>query len=238
VTLSIVTDVGSHGTHVAGIAAACASDAGDGGSGVAAPFEGVAPGTQIVSCRIGDTRVKGMETGPGLTRALAAVLANKCDVINMSYGEPTMTPDAGRFVALANVRSLPAPRRYALRACMRRDSAVCMGRDSAVCPDDASWLHQVCRRYNVSQQMNPPRAGGGAGRWSHLCGECGKCRPRTHDRRRPRRHLLGAHLRGCTRLSRVRGCRSLPPCHLPARRLAGPAVQLEQPRWGPRRAPI
>ena len=57
----------------------------------------------MVSCKIGDTRLKGMESGPGLTRALGTVLENKCDVINMSYGEPTMTPDAGRFVELAKV---------------------------------------------------------------------------------------------------------------------------------------
>ena len=107
-TLSIVTDVGAHGTHVAGIAAACmrhGSDGAEGGGAAAtAPFDGVAPGAQIVSCKIGDTRVSGMETGPGLSRALAAVLENGCDVINMSYGEPTMTPNEGRIVDLINVR--------------------------------------------------------------------------------------------------------------------------------------
>eukprot|EP00892_Ulva_mutabilis_P003276 jgi/Ulvmu1/131/UM001_0135.1 len=99
-TLSVVTDVGAHGTHVAGIAAACMRH--DGEDAATAPFDGVAPGAQIVSCKIGDTRVGGMETGPGLSRALAAVLDNKCDVINMSYGEPTMTPNQGRIVDLIN----------------------------------------------------------------------------------------------------------------------------------------
>ena len=57
-----------------------------------------------MSCKIGDSRLKGMETGPGLMRALAAVLENGCDVINMSYGEATMTPDIGRVVAVAQAR--------------------------------------------------------------------------------------------------------------------------------------
>lgn len=49
--------------------------------------------------------MQGMETGPGLTRALTAVLENGVDVINMSYGEATTTPNAGRFIELSKVRS-------------------------------------------------------------------------------------------------------------------------------------
>jgi Subtilase family len=76
---------------------------------------------QIVSCKIGDTRLKGMESGPGLVRALGAVLDNGCDVINMSYGEPTMTPDAGRFIELVNVRILTVRRTLLL---LQRASAL------------------------------------------------------------------------------------------------------------------
>jgi tripeptidyl-peptidase-2 len=92
-----VTDCSPHGTHVAGISAAYHPEN--------PALNGVAPGAQIVSCKIGDTRVGGMETGPGLVRALGQVLEHKCDLINMSYGEPTSAPNRGRFVQLAEART-------------------------------------------------------------------------------------------------------------------------------------
>ncbi|KAE8663274.1 Tripeptidyl-peptidase 2 [Hibiscus syriacus] len=92
--LSIVTDSSPHGTHVAGIAAAFHPQE--------PLLNGVAPGAQLISCKIGDSRLGSMETGTGLTRALIAAVENKCDLINMSYGEPTLLPDYGRFVDLVN----------------------------------------------------------------------------------------------------------------------------------------
>lgn len=92
--LSLVTDCSPHGTHVAGIATAFHP--------TEPLLNGVAPGAQIISCKIGDSRLGSMETGTGLIRALIAAVEHKCDLMNMSYGEPTLLPDYGCFVDLVN----------------------------------------------------------------------------------------------------------------------------------------
>lgn len=92
--LSLVTDCSPHGTHVAGITAAFHPEE--------PLLNGVAPGAQLISCKIGDSRLGSMETGTGLIRALIAAVEHKCDLINMSYGEPSILPDYGRFVDLLN----------------------------------------------------------------------------------------------------------------------------------------
>lgn len=76
--LSIVTLSGTHGTHVAGIIGAQTQDP---------ATDGVAPGTEIVSLRIGDARLGSMEQGQALLRAAQALIDTRCDVANMSYGE-------------------------------------------------------------------------------------------------------------------------------------------------------
>ena len=90
--LSIVADVGAHGTHVAGIVAANYPDRPE--------INGIAPGAQIVSIKIGDSRLDSTSVGTGEVRGLVAVLRNKCDLINMSYGGPTEQANAGRMTGL------------------------------------------------------------------------------------------------------------------------------------------
>ncbi|EQC36766.1 hypothetical protein, variant [Saprolegnia diclina VS20] len=92
--LSIVCDAGSHGTHVASIAA--------GHDPENAANNGIAPGAQLVSIKIGDTRMGSAETGTAISRGILAVLQHKCDVVNMSYGEHVVHPNHGRSVDLIN----------------------------------------------------------------------------------------------------------------------------------------
>ena len=93
-TLSIVTDAGAHGTHVASIIGAYDKDREE--------LRGIAPGCKIVSVRIGDRRVSGSrETCLGMVRAADAVRQNRCDVVNMSYGEPTVSPRSDSAVLKA-----------------------------------------------------------------------------------------------------------------------------------------
>lgn len=92
--LSIIIPSSAHGTHVAGIIGAHYPNT----SG----RNGIAPGVQIVSIKIGDTRLDGMETGIALQRALRMVKELDCDLINMSYGEPTSTPNRGWFIDQVN----------------------------------------------------------------------------------------------------------------------------------------
>lgn len=88
--LSIVADSHPHGTHVAGIVAGYYPDQPE--------WNGVAPGAQIVSVKIGDTYIDGMETGQALVRGTRTVLENSCDLVNMSFGEPTKTPNKGLII--------------------------------------------------------------------------------------------------------------------------------------------
>ena len=91
--LSIVVDTGAHGTHVAGIIAAHHPEQPE--------INGVAPGAQIVSLKIGDTRIDSGETAPGLIRALLDAIRLKVNIINMSFGEAAQFDNTGAFVKLA-----------------------------------------------------------------------------------------------------------------------------------------
>ncbi|PWY98768.1 hypothetical protein BCV70DRAFT_178492 [Testicularia cyperi] len=78
-TLSLVTLAGSHGTHVAGIVGARHDEQPE--------LNGVAPGCEIVSLKIGDARLGSMEQGQAMLRSAQALIDTKCDIANLSYGE-------------------------------------------------------------------------------------------------------------------------------------------------------
>ena len=88
--LSLVVDSGAHGTHVASIVAGYYPEQPE--------LNGVAPGAQIVSLKIGDGRLGGMETGEALIRAVSVAAELGVDIINMSFGEPSQYPSDGVVV--------------------------------------------------------------------------------------------------------------------------------------------
>tara|TARA_Y100001934_G_scaffold270920_1_gene356603 strand:+ start:1851 stop:5675 length:3825 start_codon:yes stop_codon:yes gene_type:complete len=90
--LSIVADCGDHGTHVAGIVA--------GNYPKQPELNGIAPGAQIISVKIGDTRIGSSSLGTGETRGIIATLQNRCDLVNMSYGGDTYHPNKDRSARL------------------------------------------------------------------------------------------------------------------------------------------
>ncbi|CAL8092507.1 unnamed protein product [Calicophoron daubneyi] len=102
--LQIVTNGSGHGTHVAAMSAAFfpseCEGCSDVRSGAASQPQlvrnGVAPGAQLVSIKISDSRLGGMETGISLLRAIRWTVELGCDVVNYSFGEYSVWPNIGR----------------------------------------------------------------------------------------------------------------------------------------------
>lgn len=98
--VSLVFDSGTHGTHVAGIIGAYFSDKPE--------QNGINPNARILSLKIGDTRVDGMETSEALCRALDEMVKYKCTLANYSFGETVIPTDTncggmtGRFIEKLN----------------------------------------------------------------------------------------------------------------------------------------
>ncbi|KAL3990463.1 Tripeptidyl peptidase II family protein [Acanthocheilonema viteae] len=88
--LEICVPSSTHGSHVANIAAAYFPDEPE--------KSGLAPGAQIVSLCVGDHRLKSMETGTALTRALSRCADLGVHLINYSFGEATNFPNSGRII--------------------------------------------------------------------------------------------------------------------------------------------
>jgi len=87
--LSIVTVSGSHGSHVASIAA---------GNFPGSPHRnGIAPGAQILSVKIGDIRLGGSSNGVGGLRGVAACSQYGVDIMNASWGGASEYQDGSNF---------------------------------------------------------------------------------------------------------------------------------------------
>jgi tripeptidyl-peptidase-2 len=89
--LSIVGDITPHGTHVAGIAAGAEGS----------DRSGMAPGAELVSIKIGDSRMGSMESGAAMARGIMEAVRLKCHLINLSYGEGCQLPNQGRIIQFA-----------------------------------------------------------------------------------------------------------------------------------------
>uniref|UniRef100_A0AC34FNT0 Peptidase S8/S53 domain-containing protein n=1 Tax=Panagrolaimus sp. ES5 TaxID=591445 RepID=A0AC34FNT0_9BILA len=90
--LEICVPNGSHGSHVAHIAAAHFPDDPE--------KDGLAPGAQIISLCIGDSRNNRVLTPQALIRALNKCIKLKVDIINLSFGAPKSCVNFGKMEKL------------------------------------------------------------------------------------------------------------------------------------------
>lgn len=89
-TINLVFESGYHGTHVAGIVGAYFPDNSN--------MNGVAPGCQIVSLKIGDSRINGLETTTALIRAMNEIVERDIHLVNLSFGEPVNECGSGILI--------------------------------------------------------------------------------------------------------------------------------------------
>ncbi|CAH8517204.1 unnamed protein product [Dicrocoelium dendriticum] len=100
--LQIVTNDSGHGTHVAAMAAGYFPPLAQSHVSPRPLIDrgttrnGIAPGAQIVSIKISDSRLGSMETGISLLRAIRWTVELNCDVVNYSFGEYSVWPNIGR----------------------------------------------------------------------------------------------------------------------------------------------
>jgi tripeptidyl-peptidase II len=78
-------DAHGHGTHVAGIIGAYQGENGR--------MNGIAPGVEFVSIKIGDGKFGGSTSGFSITKALDYAVEVGCQVANMSFGGPSFYAD-------------------------------------------------------------------------------------------------------------------------------------------------
>ncbi|XP_055333690.1 tripeptidyl-peptidase 2-like isoform X2 [Paramacrobiotus metropolitanus] len=101
-----------HGTHVASIAAAHFPNTPE--------RNGMAPGCQIVSIKIGHTLLDGSnETGTSLVRAFLYCMKNGVDIVNISYNEPYNWSDGGRVFEAIEM----AVKQYGMIVCVANGNA-------------------------------------------------------------------------------------------------------------------
>lgn len=83
--LVLYFDAHGHGTHVAGIVGAYE---GEGGR-----MNGIAPGVELVSIKIGDGKFGGSTSGFAISKALDYAVESGCQIVNMSFGGPSFAAD-------------------------------------------------------------------------------------------------------------------------------------------------
>lgn len=81
----IFFDAHGHGTHVGGIVGAY--------EGPQGRMNGIAPGVELVSIKIGDGKFGGSTSGYSISKALDYAVESGCQVVNMSFGGPSFAAD-------------------------------------------------------------------------------------------------------------------------------------------------